>query len=221
MRRTIALLLVGVVIIAGVAAPAAAQSDSTDDGLVSELFGSTGQSIVDQVRDDPIGFAQNVVAAASGAASSANPFGGADRTPAECAADIQTEINDNNAAYATYLNDRVEANASRDVVAIHCSKETRDGFSTDVITETVYLTATVNNSTDPYTYENLSVVNETSMTVDEEVTLTDSATTDGPDDLVEFRKEYVSKNETPPRNYLARIGGKYGNDVSGTFDFLQ
>lgn len=217
MKRLAALFAAVLLVSAAIAAPpVAAQSD--DAGVVEELFGSSAGSVVEQVTSDPIGFAETISAAAGGWASSNSPFSGADRTPSECASDIKTEINDNSATYETYINDRVNASTDRDVVRVECTLETRDGLSTDVVTETIYLTADVNTSDD--SYENISAVDTTDRTVDHTVTLSGAATTDGPDDLVEFREEYAEENETPPQQYQARIGGKYSGDVTGTFAFL-
>lgn len=221
MQRKLALLLVGCVLLAGVAAaPASAQTNESDQGLAGELFGSTGQTIADRAMNNPLGLASDFASAASGKAAAANPFSDADRSPSQCAADIQSEINQNNGTYETYINDRVNASTDQDVVAIHCSRGSDEIFNDSMVTKTVYLTADVNTSGDSYTYENMSVVDDTSRTVDEDITLTGTAATDGPDDLAKTRKEYLAENETPPRSYRARMAGKYDGDVTGTFGFL-
>lgn len=220
MQRKVALLLVGVVLLAGVAAaPAAAQTNESDTGLAGELFGSTGQSIAERAMNDPLGFASEVTSAARGMAAGASPFG-ADRSTSECAADYQSEINNNAAAYETYINNRTNASTDTDVVAVHCTAESEGLFNDSMVTSTIYLTADVNKSGDSYTYENLTAVDDTNRTVDEELTQTGTARNEGPDDLVTFRKKYVEQNKTPPRSYVARMGGKYRGDVTGTFGFL-
>lgn len=145
-----------------------------------------------------------------------------ERTADDCAADIQATYNQHNASFEAYLNERTEADTSRDVIRIQCTQEVRDGFSTTTERESVYLVGDVvtNNTTNVTTYENTRIVADVDRPVDHRVILSGLATEQGADDLEAFAEEYAEPNETPPRSYAQRMKGKYGGYIHGTFDFL-
>lgn len=209
-RRLLVLCLCVLLIGAAVAPTAAvAQSDEDDDddSLVDAALG-TAANFTDQVS--------GVTEFASGIVTNARyrVFGPeTERTPGECAADIQSEINSHNGTYEQYINDRITASESRDVVAIRCALEDDDG---EMQNEQVYLVTDVTNGT----YENARVVDDTSRDVDHVIRLSGIATQEMPDDLVAFREDYAAQNKTPGSAYKQRLAGKYMGSVHGTFEFL-
>ncbi|MWG36238.1 hypothetical protein [Halomarina oriensis] len=137
------------------------------------------------------------------------------RTDAECAEDIHHELNQHSAAYTTYVNDRITASESRDVLRITCRLGENE--------TSVIATADVVERDGQLVYENFEVQqpSATERVVDEEIVLTGLATEELPDDLEAFTDEYVEANETPERTYAARKGAQYNGFVYGTFDFLE
>lgn len=202
---TVALCIV--VVLTVVAAPVAAQSDE-DTGIGDAILGAA----VD-VAEDPTAAAKSFAAWGRGiAANVGGSIGAPDRTAAECAGDLQTELTDHNATYEQYLNDRITASTSRDVVRIDCRVED----DSETTTETVYIVANVTNGT----YTDTRAVDTTERVVDHRIVLSGVAAEDAPDDLETFREEYASENETPPPAYKGRMKGKYMGHVEGTFGFL-
>lgn len=188
------------------ATPAAAQSE--DDGLGDALLGAA----VDVV-EDPTEAAASFAAWGEGiVANVGGSIGDPDRTAGECADDLQAEINDHNATYEQYVNDRLSASTDRDVLRIDCQVEQDD----ETTTETVYVVANVTD--DGYT--NARAVETTERVVDHRIVLTGIAAEDAPDDLATFREKYAAEDETPPASFKGRLKGKYLGHVEGTFGFL-
>lgn len=197
-------------------APAMAQSDDEsddDEGLADAMLGT-----VAGVLEDPLGAGKAFLSAADGAIDNAlyrASWGDPERTPAECADALRTEVNDHNQTYEQYINDRATASSGRNVVKVTCNLETDDD---EMESDSIYLVATVNSTSGDY--EGLEAVDSTDRTVDHEVRLYGLATEEMPDDLVAFREEYAAENETPGGDYKKRMTSKYAGHVYGSFEFL-
>ncbi|ELZ96591.1 hypothetical protein [Haloferax sulfurifontis] len=212
-KRRLALILV-VALIASAVAPmgVAAQTDDGDTGLLEAL---TGKAV--DIAEDPVGAAKAASAFFKGAAENiayANPLREPKRDARQCALDIQSEFNANNETYIAYANERIVANTDYDTVRIRCETDTDDGDNG----QTVFFVADINQTTGNVT--SAEIVNETSRSVDKRVTLSGLAAEEGPDDLVDFREEYVETNTTPEGAFGRRMAGKYAGHVEGTFDFI-
>ncbi|MFB6121127.1 MAG: hypothetical protein ABEJ68_08445 [Halobacteriaceae archaeon] len=209
-RHILALCLCAVLVAAAVApttAVAQSSEDDDDDSLVDAVLG-TAANITDQVaavRQFAGGIVTNARYRVFGPET--------ERTPSQCVSDIQSEINTHNGTYEQYVNSRINASESRDVVAIRCALEDEDG---QMQNEQVYAVADVVNGS----YQNLRIVNDTSRDVDHVIRLSGIAAQEMPDDLVSFREDYAANNKTPGAAYKKRLAGKYMGSVHGTFEFL-
>jgi hypothetical protein len=210
-QRLLVVLVTVLLVGTTVAPPALAQTDSdTDDGPISDIFG-TAESVV---SDGPRDAISSALAGAQGVFDRTTARLTQSDTPAAtCAESIRTEVTDHNASYAGYLNNHTNATTARDVVAITCHS---DPFIGDATTETVYIVADV-NGTD---YEHVRAVTETNRTVDEHLYLTGSATTTMPAEMDTFRTEYVANGTTPDAEYRRYAISKFAGTVYGTPEAL-
>ena len=215
--RLTKLIVVAIVLAAAIVPGAvAAQTDSDDeDGLLGDLVGK-----MQSVAENPTDAARAAVGYAKGLYANAayrNPFRDAKRTPEQSATDVQTEFNEHNETYLTYINERVTASSDRNVIELKFTLESDGGDSTE--TRYRYLVADVNETSGDY--ENATIVStEPDREVDHTVELSGLATEELPDDLVTFREEYAAENETPPGSYSRELASKYAGHVHGTFEFL-
>ncbi|MEF8856880.1 MAG: hypothetical protein V5A16_05600 [Haloplanus sp.] len=205
-HTTLAVLLV-VALVAGAAAPAAAthNDDSDDNSAFDALFGG---------EDDEGG-----LATAASVANGVRGFveGGVQRTrwklplfapetssAAESANATMAEFNDHSADYVAYANARNVSGG--EVVAIT--------FEQNGETETIYLVANYNHSSDEY--ESAEMVADTDRSVDETVTLDDMAAENAPDELDRFHSEFAEPNEDVTPRYTGEMASKYRSDVSSS-----
>lgn len=215
----VVLLLVGAAAPYAVA-PAQAQDDSDSDDGDSGFFDSLVGADNDDSGDGFVASVLRSVGIPNPMASARNwmyrnnPFHDAKRTPTECTDDIMSEVNNNAASYTEYVNERSTAQTAYDTLEIRCEL-TQGGETTS---STIYVTADVNGTN----YENVSVSESPpeNRSVDERLVLTGIAAEELPDDLVEFRKEYVEEDETPTRGYVISKGAKYKGYVWGSPSFL-
>lgn len=206
LSRTAVVLTLVVALVAGAAVPATAQS--SDSNVVSDFL-DTDVSVksVAQTLSDWSNFVSGYTSRLG-----SEP----DRTAAECASDIQAEINNNSAAWQQRLNQNLSASTSRNVLEVRCQIATREGLEKVTKTESVYLVADVQNGS----YTGLQAVDNTSRTVDHVLLLQGSAAKTAPDDLAEFRKKFIAENRSVPRSYAQKMKGQYAGSVYGTFEPL-
>lgn len=193
------ILLALVVVLATVPGGVAAQ----DDGFLSG-FGDD---------EDDGGVLDTALAAASGLADRARMavanVGAEETTAGDDAQAAQEAFNDRSGEFLDYANERTTASTEWDVIAVTFEREDSDSA-------TVYLVATVNDSTDNYT--SAEVVDDTNRTVDKELTLRDYASKHAADEVDRFHEQFVDPNESVTRAYLSRMASKYaGDDVEAPF----
>jgi hypothetical protein len=212
-------LLAVAVVTAGVgvvAQPVAADDDSFLDDVLS---GDDAEGQSDGILGSVSAWARNASAWASGlAARSSTLAPGRERTAEECASDIKAEVNDHNASYEQFINNRTSARTSVDVVAVHCTYDSN--FFDNGQNQTVYIVADVRNESGSLVYTNGSAVDDTDRTVDEYIVLSGLATEELPDDVSTFREEYVEPGESPNGTYVRKMGAKYAGYVSGSPEYL-
>ena len=206
-QRLLVVLVTVLLVGATVAPPVLAQSDSdTDDGPISDIFG-TAESVV---SDGPRDAVSSALAGARGIFDRTTARLTQSDTPAAtCAESIRTEVTDHNASYAGYLSNHTNASTSRDVVAISCHTDPLIG---DAANETIYIVADV-NGTD---YTDVRAVTDKNRTVDEHLHLSGSATTTMPAEMESYRTRFVANGTTPDAEYRRYAIGKFAGTVYGT-----
>lgn len=102
----------------------------------------------------------------------------------------------------------VGVNSDRDVVAIHHVHE--DSKETD------YLILKHSSSE----WMSTKMVDNTSRTVDRDVTLCEYASKNAATELSAYHEEFVVENRTPTVGYASQMEGQFGDDVSGDFEVL-
>ncbi|RLM32618.1 hypothetical protein [Haloarcula sp. Atlit-120R] len=195
MKRTLALLLATLLVVQASVAPVAAQSDEgAIDGMFSAAEESTVLNTLEGIRDGVLGRISDGVAGATD-----------DRTAGDMAADLQTEYNDNSAAYESWSNNRTTADTSLDVLELTISQDDES--------ETLYLTSDVVDGS----YTNTTMRNSTDRTVDESCEIEGNAARNAADELGEFREDYVADDGNVTTDYLASMGSRYGSNVDCSF----
>lgn len=206
-QRLLVVLVTVLLVGATVAPPALAQTDSdTDDGPISDIFGTADSVVSDGPRDA----ISSALAGARGLFERTTArLGQSDDPAADCAADIRQEVSSHNDSYAGYLNNHTNASTSRDVVAISCHTDPLIG---DAANETVYIVSDV-SGTD---YEAVRAVNETDRTVDEHLHLSGSALSTMPAEMDSYRTQFVENGTTPDAEYRRYAISKFAGTVHGT-----
>lgn len=187
----IGIAIAAIVVLAGVATapgPVAAE----ESGILADLTDSVGS------------FVDGLLGAARG---EFNRFMDepADRDAAEAANDLQAEYNASSSAIESWVNERTTASADEDVLEIEL--DIGDG------TGTLYLVADVAGSS----YENSSLVDSTTRTVDETCELDDAAARNAPDELETFIEEFVDEDQDVSTGFLARLDRQYRGLVDCSF----
>jgi hypothetical protein len=196
MKRTLTLLLACFVGIGLLAVPTAAASDGfLTDTVDGEEIGmlEKAQAVVD-------GFVANVMATASNAAESVG-LSSDDTSVTNSTSNIRDELTGHETLYLDYINNRTSASDAHDVWRV----EMYDDGEKD----TFYVTANATSSG----YENVSVVDSTSRTVDEWVCGDEYATENLASDLKNLRTEYVEDGEDIPRTEAISLGTEYAGHL--------
>jgi len=124
---------------------------------------------------------------------------------ATAAAENATAVyNAHNASFETWVNNRTNASTSQDVVEISWHVEGEAA--------TRYLAATVENGT----YTDSAMVASTNRSTDETVSLCGLAARRSATELEQFHDRFAGPGENTTSDYLAKLGGRYGADVSSS-----
>ncbi|WP_255149779.1 hypothetical protein [Halorarius halobius] len=211
-RFSLRALVAIVVIVTGVTttavvAPAAAQTD-TEDRILEGVFGDDGETSVSD-------YARAGWALASGAADRARhwtskrvPSFLAESVPAlapeetsavEEASAVTTYYNSHNETLEAYVNERGNFTGN------HTVKVT---WKLDGEEETRYVLANESGGD-----VSTRMVESTNRTADETVTVCGFAAESSYEELQHFVEEYAEPNEDLDASYLARLKGRYGDDV--------
>ena len=194
-RNALTIALAVLLVAQAAVGPAAGQSESGPlDSAFSAAEESTVLNSLEGLRDGIFGRISDSVAGATD-----------DRTAADMATDLQTEYNDNSAAYERWMNNRTTADTSLDVLELTISQ--------DDSSETLYLTADVVDGS----YTNTTMRNSTDRTVDESCELEGNAARNAADELGEFREDFVTEDTNVTNDYLTSMASRYGGNVDCSF----
>ena len=192
-------------LLAGAAAPAAANHDSTtqDEGLADSLFGtsdSNDTSVLDTVSA--------AIGVASGTLDRAryqySPFGPEPDSAEANAEDTMQAFNENAGDFVAYANDRNVSGG--EVVQIT--------FDQNDAEETIYLVAAYNQTSD--SYESAAMVNTTDRSVDETVSVSGMAADNAADEIEAFHETFVDPNDDVTTSWLAKQWAAYNEDLSSS-----
>jgi hypothetical protein len=195
-------------LLAGAAAPAAANHDATtqDEGLADSLFGTS-----DSNDTGLVGQAQRVASGLYGAASGTvdralyeAPFGPEPDSAEANADDTMQAFNEHSSDFVAYANDR---NVSGGEV-VQITFDQRDAE------ETIYLVAEYNQTSDQY--DSAQMVNTTDRTVDETVTVSGMAADNAAEEIEAFHSEFVESNADVTTSWLAKQWAAYNEDLSSS-----
>jgi hypothetical protein len=195
-------------LLAGAAAPAAANHDSTTEetGIADSLFGTS-----DSDDDGLVGQAQRVVGGFYGAATGGldralyeSPFGPEPDSAEQNAEDTMQAFNDHSGDFVDYANDRNVSGG--EVVQIT--------FDQTDASETIYLVAEYNQSSDQY--DSAQMVNTTDRSVDETVTVSGMAADNAAAEIKAFHSEFVADNEDVTTSWLAKQWAAYNEDLESS-----
>jgi hypothetical protein len=195
-------------LLAGAAAPTAANHDSTtqDEGLADSLFGTS-----DSDDDGLVGQAQRVAGGLYGAATGGldralyeSPFGPEPDSAEQNAEDTMQAFNERSESFVAYANDRNVSGG--EVVQIT--------FDQADATETIYLVAEYNETSDAY--DSAAMVNTTDRSVDETVTVSGMAADNAADEIEAFHSEFVEDNEDVTTSWLAKQWAAYNEDLESS-----
>lgn len=192
MRRSVSIAVAALLLIAAATAPVTADRD----GFVTDVFDDEDDDFIATYTGVAAGFYDRAKAA----------FRESSETAAEAANQTQTVFNGNATAIQSYVNNRTTAKTSRDVFAFT--------FEIDGESSTVYLTGDVVDGA----YQNASIVDSTSRTVDESCTLEGYAARNADEELAYFISNFVTENRSLTDSYQGRLGGRYGGSVDCTFN---
>jgi hypothetical protein len=201
----IAVAVLAVLALLAGAAPAAANHDSTtqDEGLADSLFGTSDSNdtgVVDTVSA--------AIGVASGTLDRAryqySPFGPEPDSAEANAEDTMQAFNEHSGDFVDYANDRNVSGG--EVVQIT--------FDQTDATETIYLVAEYNQTSDAY--ESAEMVNATDRSVDETVTVSGMAADNAADEIEAFHSEFVESNEDVTTSWLASKWAAYNEDLSSS-----
>lgn len=201
MHRSTAVVIALSLVVAGIGVatgPAAAQSDDGDflDTLTGDADGPV-EAVVnagDFLYGMAVGEASALVAD--------DP----DYDSFQVALDLRNDINGNDDAYQQWLNDRVDASETRNVVQVTVKGPQAENQSR------FWIISDVQNGT----YQNLGATGSTNRTIDESCTLSGRAAENAHEELETFRAEYVQPNESVDQSYMGRLAAEY-DGVSCTF----
>jgi hypothetical protein len=200
--------LVVLALLAGAAAPAAANHDTTDEdaGIADSLFGTSDSDdggLVDSAIQTA-GAAFGVVSGQADRALYASPFGPEPDSAETNAEDTMQAFNDHSGDFVTYANDRNVSGG--EVVQIT--------FDQADASETIYLVAAYNETSD--SYESAEMVNTTDRSVDETVTVSGMAADNAASEIEAFQSEFVEDNEDVTTSWLASKWAAYNEDLSSS-----
>lgn len=199
MKRIVSLLVVVLMLTSTLSGVVVAQSD--DEMSFFDQLATEG----DQGAD---GIVRDAVRGALGSTTTtdkliADLFTDA-QDPEQHATEFQDSFNENNQSIETYVNDRVNASTSLDVIEI--TFENKDGENA-----TRYLVADVQDDA----YANARVVNTTNRTVDESITAEWYLARNAGSELDTFVSEYAEPNENITLTYELNMYRKYSSSVTG------
>lgn len=198
-----AILVTCALLSAAVAATAPVGAQSSDNPAADVLDSVTS------VADENASFGLSTArAAVSGITARLSDFFsgiGNETTASQACGDLQSTFNANSASITSYANNRTNASTSADVLEIECD--------IDDSTNRVYLTADVNGSD----YENATIDDSTSRTVDESCTLEDAAARNADDELDHVLSEFVTPGENISSDYRQKVTARYAGKVSCSF----
>jgi hypothetical protein len=194
-------------LLAGAAAPAAANHDSTtqDAGIADSLFGTSDSD--GGVLDSAIqtaGAAYGVVSGQADRALYASPFGPEPDSAEANAEDTMQAFNDHSSDFVDYANGRNVSGG--EVVQIT--------FDQADASETIYLVAAYNQTSDQY--DSAQMVNSTDRTVDETVTVSGMAADNAASEIEAFHSEFVEDNDDVTTSWLAKQWAAYNEDLSSS-----
>jgi hypothetical protein len=196
-------LAAALVLVAGVAVPAAAQSDAPS--ALDELVGD-GDGYVSQALDT----AQFSFAYARASVSErVDSLLGDDTEPTWSASatvdDLHNRIDSNRSAYQSWLNERLTAADDRNTLQIRLDNGTE--------TDTLYLVASNMDGA----YQGLAAVETAPPTIDESCTLSGAAGANAPAELDTFYSEAVEPGTNVSTALTGRLAASYQDDVDCTF----
>lgn len=204
-HRLIAALL-ALALIAGLATPAAAQTDTDGEGgFLDALLTEGDQGADGWVVDLGRSVAETVTEVTSAAARTftavTTDAGEADQY-ANQTAEVLTA---NNVTLETYANARLNASTDYDVFAVEFTDRSGE-------TATWYVLADVVNGS----YTDLQMVESTDRTVDETVELGWYASRNAAGELETFLEAFASQDRDVSTTYRAELLARYGGDITST-----
>lgn len=205
-------IVLAVLIITSTAAvPMTATAASDNNGFLDAFTGNTdNQSRLDTLKT----YASTLPDFASGFynrvkywSALQDPFNDAEQpTAASEARDVQSYFNQHNQSFIDYANNRSAGGTSYDVWKLT--------FKQDGESETVYLVADYNTSSNEYT--SAEIVNSTSRSVDETVTLDGYAAANAQEELEHFHQEFVTTDTAVTKDYESHLASKYAGHVESS-----
>jgi hypothetical protein len=191
-------------LLAGAAAPAAANHDSTDEdaGIADSLFGTSDSN--DTGVLDTVSAALGVASGTLDRAYYESPFGPEPDAAEKNAEELMTAFNDRNASLVS------EAN-TENVSGGEVAKITFDQTDSEAV---IYIVSTYNETSGAY--ESARVVTDTDRHVDETVTLSGMAADNAAAVLEEFHAKFVESDEDVSKAWLAKQWATYNEDLESS-----
>lgn len=118
---------------------------------------------------------------------------------------LRAELATNASRYQRWLNGRLNASDSRNVLAVTVVNESAEA--------TVYLVADVQN----HSYRNLSAKRSTALVVDHSCRLEDRAGRNAPAELATFRRDVVAADGNVSSGFVGRLAAEYGERIDCSF----
>jgi hypothetical protein len=192
-------------LLAGAAAPAAANHDTTtqDEGLADSLFGTS-----DSNETGVIDTVSAAIGVASGTLDRAryqySPFGPEPDSAEQNAEDTMQAFNEHSGDFVDYANDR---NVSGSEVVEITFEQADDP-------ETIYLVAAYNQTSNEY--DSAAMVNTTDRSVDETVSVSGMAADNAADEIEAFHETFVDPNDDVTTSWLAKQWAAYNEDLDSS-----
>jgi hypothetical protein len=183
-----------VALLAGAAAPAAAEHDDGDSSTLGEVLDAPA---------DALGYARGLAEGALSRASYA--INGPEDDAATNRDDAIDAFNQHNTSLIQYANARNVHEG--EVARIDCTIEDE--------TATAYIVADYNSTSGEY--ESAKAVTSTDRTVDHTVELRGAACDNAAAEIERFDEEFASQDKDVTKRYLAQMASKYGGSVDEPF----
>jgi hypothetical protein len=197
-------------LLAGAAAPAAANHDTTneDASTTDALFGTSDggdePGVLTQLQAVRDGISGYVAGSVERARYEYSPFRDAPDDPTTSANETMTAFNERSGAFVDYANARNVSGG--EVVSIT--------FEQGGDSETIYLVAEYNDTAGEY--DSAKMVADTDRTVDETVTVSGMAADNADDELVAFHDTFVEDGADPSPRWLSEQWTKYNEDLESS-----